>query len=45
MISSQKKKISIIVHGGVLTGLADHKSAECSACAILRKQKQGTLMC
>ena len=28
MISSQKRKTSIIVHGGVLMGSANHRSAE-----------------
>ena len=39
MILNQKRKTSIIVHDGVLTGSADHRSAECSAYAIWKRQK------
>ena len=45
MISSQKRKTSIIVHDGVLTGSAAHKSAKCSAYAISKRRMQGTLKC
>ena len=45
VIQSQRKKTDTIAHGGVLKGSIGRRSAEFSACAIWKRQKQSILTC